>query len=600
MFRMLGLTALSLATAAPSFAFEPAPLPFAPPSPLASDVITLPPAADPVPAEATTPPPTLDRDTGAVAGTYVTAALLGGYVGGTAGYAVGDAATDGSSPGRFSGAVGGGFLGGALGASTVGVLSLIQPDWSPEPGEPIALATTSTMGAFAGHEIARAFIPGTEDTYTRRVALASGLGALGGAGVGVMLMPVEPEPALMGDIALGSAVGWQAAAGVADVAGFTDAYDNRKRAPFNLVGATVGGVSHGFLHHFDVAQPSPVNTAITMANVGWVGAMAPRVFSESTTTRQRVGGGRLGLAGGYELARVLSPVVEKSPRSAALQGVGIATGNALGAGIPLALGNDPNKSIGETRAVLVPMMTGSLVGQVAGAALAPHYDLSDDDAALITAMGAWTAYQSIGWTVYASRADLEPPEKLGWALTAAGTGTAATVGLAPLVEVSPPESVLAVSAGGWGTFYGGWIGHLARLDPDAHWAVTLGSGNAALVGTIAVGAGEGRADWVDVALVDGAGIVGGATGTLVAIVASEETDSAAWGGLVGSTVGLGTGTVLALRRDVDRSAGTRHPLVLPGVGPIRTGMRVNATASPWVAPDGSTGFYVSLTGVETR
>ena len=63
---------------------------------------------------------------------------------------------------------------------------------------------------------------------------------------------------------------------------------------------------------------------------------------------------------------------------------------------------------------------------------------------------------------------------------------------------------------------------------------------------------------------------------------------------------LRIGTVLALRRDVDRSAGTRHPLVLPGVGPIRTGMRVNATASPWVAPDGSTGFYVSLTGVETR
>jgi hypothetical protein len=143
-----------------------------------------------------------------------------------------------------------------------------------------------------------------------------------------------------------------------------------------------------------------------------------------------------------------------------------------------------------------------------------------------------------------------------------------------------------VSGGAWGTWYGGWIGAVADLDPDSRWLVTLGASNAALVGTFAgvVGRDPG---WGRVALIDGFGAIGGAGGALVGVVSSTDPDVVGACALAGSTVGLAIGgwrAAMASDGDVGLpSVGLRLPVRAPRLA-----------ARPFRDAEGGSGVWVGL------
>src|SRR5690606_8360943 len=110
-------------------------------------------------------------------------------------------------------------------------------------------------------------------------------------------------------------------------------------------------------------------------------------------------------------------------------------------------GVDPERN---PRAVVAPMLVGSIAGQVLGAAVSPGYEVSPDDAVLASTIGAWTAWQAIGWGYLGERRHGGNGwQSAGYGLTTAGAGALAAVALVPLVEVTPAESAMIASGGAW-------------------------------------------------------------------------------------------------------------------------------------------------------
>jgi hypothetical protein len=302
---------------------------------------------------------------------------------------------------------------------------------------------------------------------------------------------------------------------------------------------------------------------------------------------------RLGLGAGYLAGVVLSPYVNLYPRSVGLQLGGMAAGNALGAGIPLALGYGE-----EARWVVAPMLAGSVAGQVAGLALAPTYEVSGSDALLMGTIETWALYQGLGWGLFVnlSDSDLEDGQGFGMGLAIAGGGTIVAGTLAPLVDFTPAEAALVGSGAAWGTWYGAWGGHLAGLSPEQHWLTTLVAGNAGLAGTAAIAGAGWDPGWRQVGLIDSAGLLGGTVGAMAGVIASPNTETVAAGSLVGSTAGLVAGAVLA-RKVGPGSTERSHALLIP-LPRVDLPFRARVSAAPWLDEEGGTGALLSLDVVE--
>jgi len=519
-------------------------------------------------------------------------AVLGGWVGATAGFAIGDAASGGDSEGQAQGATLGSMLGSGVGLGTTALVLKLRTDYQPTWDQVVLLSSTSTIGAWTGMSAALALIPVGAEDEARRIALSGSLGAIAGAGLGVAVNP--PPPLVMGNIDLGMLIGWQAAAGASDMAGWQFPDDRRPRAALALAGGYAVGFTTGVLRALDVPGPSPGLLGVGLGEGAWLGAWSPLLVTRDPDSRQIFGGLRLGLGAGYLLAQALAPIGALDGRVVALQSVGFASGTALGAGLPLAMGVEPNDSDAATRAVVAPMLAGGLLGIFTGAVVAPHYDLTNNDIALLTTLEVWSGYQAIGWGFFGGHLSDKGTVPLGYALTAAGTGTLFAMALAPAIEVNPAESILIASGGGWGTWYGAWIGHLVRMDPEYHWLLALGMGNVALFGTAAAVAGPAEADWADVAFIDGLTALGGATGALVGIIAAPEFDTVALAGLVGTTLGLAGGLYLATR---PAAAPTFLALPLPHLR-VHTPFRAHIQARPWMDEEGKAGVWVDLHVVE--
>ncbi|MBW2254688.1 MAG: hypothetical protein JRI25_08845 [Deltaproteobacteria bacterium] len=517
-------------------------------------------------------------------------AVLGGWVGATAGYAIGDAAGDTES--QSQGATMGSMLGSGVGLGTTALILKLRSDYEPTWDQVVLMSSTSAIGAWTGMSAAMALIPVGAEDGGRRIALSGSLGAIAGAGLGMALE--APPPVVMGNIDLGVLIGWQAAAGASDMAGWTFPNDRRPRAGLALAGGYAVGFTAGVLRALDVPGPSPGLLGVGLAEGAWIGAWSPLLVTRDPDPRQVFGGLRLGMGAGYLLSQALAPIGALDGRVVALQSVGFASGTALGAGLPLAMGVEPNDSDAATRAVVAPMLAGGLVGIFTGAVVAPHYDLSTNDIALLSTLEVWSVYQAIGWGFFGGHVSDSGTVPLGYALTAAGAGTLFAMALAPAIDVNPAESILIASAGGWGTWYGAWIGHLVGMDPEYHWLLALGTGNIALIGTAAVAAGPAEADWADVAYIDGLTALGGATGALVGIIASPDFDTVALAGLVGTTLGFAGGMYLATRPG---ASPTSLALPLPHLR-VRTPFRARVQARPWLDEEGKAGVWVDLHLVE--
>lgn len=186
---------------------------------------------------------------------------------------------------------------------------------------------------------------------------------------------------------------------------------------------------------------------------------------------------------------------------------------------------------------------------------------------------------------------------VGYALATGGAGTLITMGLAPMVELQPSGSFQLLAAGGWGTWFGAWTGELLDVSADEQWLLTLGAGDAALLGAAAAQAAGWKPGWREVGLINGMGTIGAATGGLVGVIALYDEDN--WDPMIASTLagsgaGLIAGAVLAAGGDEPSSGAMMLPTgrgtaVLPG-----------ATVRPWTDENGDPGVFVELRLDETR
>lgn len=504
----------------------------------------------------------------------------GGYVGGTTGYLAGEALESDESDHIAQGILPGAIVGAGIGGVSSWLMTK-QRDLTVD--EATWLWTGSGQGVFYGVQLGRAFIPIDADGAQERVHAAGLAGSMAGTGVAFLVDAPDAGAQLHFDLATG--IGALAAGGVSDAAGLTLADDQRARAGINLVGAASFGSVAAAYGTFANETPNAGAWGLSLAHGAWLGGWAPYLFTETPDERQVLGGVRAGIGAGYAGALVLASVGNPDPKSVALQGVGITAGNALGAGIPMAVGERAT-----TPSVVGPMLAGSVAGQALGAAIAPHYQLSENDALLLGTLGAWTGYQSAGWAAYATATGQTGTRSLGYALTTGGSGTLLAMGLAPAVDIPASGSAMLLASGGWGTWYGGWTAELLDAGPENGWLMMLGTGDAALLGSaIAQGAGW-TPSWSDVGTINGMGMLGAAGGGLVGVIAlydEDDWDPMVGSILIGSTVGLGAGAVMSARGGKASDSGYDLPEIRLGRGTYKP----QVTARPWMDEKGQPGVY---------
>ncbi len=498
-------------------------------------------------------------------------------MGSAVGVAMGGIVGDGQAAGQ------GLYLGGGAGA--LGMV-LLRPD-EISLDQSTLISSSGLLGAWSGGMLASTLIPVGSELEWERIMASGVLGAAAGTAVGGLMKTSPPgRDLLLVDIS--TFAGWQVGGGIADMAELDVDDDRNLRSGLGLLGggAFMVGSSLAARQGLEV---DPGVMGMTLGHASWIGLWSPFLFTDDPDPQQVLGGMRMGLGAGTVAGLLLSPHMDLNPRSVLLQLGGAGAGAAVGAGVPMALGVD-----GPSRAMVAPMLLGGIGGQVLGAAVAPNYEITPSDALLMGTIETWALYQGAGWGLFIEQANPGLPESqaAGMGLAIAGAGTLMAGAMGPLTEFSLPESVMVGSGGAWGTWYGAWGGHLAGLKPEQHWLATLVTGNLGLVGTAAMASGDWDPSWRAVGVVDSMGLLGGAVGAMVGIIASPDLDAAAAGSLVGSTAGL-VGGALMVKNTQGRAVPWRIGPILPRPH-LNLPFHARVSAAPWVAESGDPGAMVSL------
>lgn len=315
---------------------------------------------------------------------------------------------------------------------------------------------------------------------------------------------------------------------------------------------------------------------------GWVGLWAPTALGLAEPDGNLRIGLHAGLAGGMAAAHLLEP----DPARGLLTGWGAVLGNGLGAGLPLLLGADEQVVSG----VMIPV---GLAGTVAGAVVAPSLDLRGGDMAMLgvgvplgVAEGATLA------AVLADRGAIDGDQTAGLVLTMGALTGAGLTALTVPYDPDPADMLFLGSAATWGA----WYGVLTPMALD----LTLDDGDTALVGLIV---GDAFLAAGGLALPEAtlglnprrtvipqlAGVGGATTGALLAAMLSDEAAPVARGAVIGSTVGLVGGGVVAAA--LPKRGKPRAGLELPGFDPPGTW---SAFAGPGALEDGTPAIVANL------
>lgn len=458
-------------------------------------------------------------------------------------------------------------------------------------------ATSGVGGTWLGYEVARSLIPVGSERYDQRLAAAAALGNIAGTGTAIFMSRSAPRAGVSASGLVGTAVGWQTGAGIATLAGL----DDPQRAAAAELGTgllfTIGSAAAvSTAPH----APSAGQMALNLAHGAWLGAWMPLLVTDDPAGADTLAGLQVGLGIG-EAGALASGWLPRNRYSVGLQAAGAGLGASLGAGIPLAAGLGAHR-----RDVVAPMMVGSVAGQAVGALAAPHYHLEHGDGLLIGVVETWTAYQTIGWSLYgddttdgvresgserssSSGSTSGGSSTAGYALTSLGAGTLAAFALPEVTDFDAAQAVMTGAGGAWGTWYGAWGAELADAGPADRWLATLLAGDTGLVAAAVAQAGGWHPTWAQAGVINGAGMTGGALGALAGIVVSPNVDSAAGGALVGSTLGLAGGFWLSHPAATPTASATptRHPArALP--------FTASFTAMPMPGKHGTTGAFVQL------
>lgn len=516
-------------------------------------------------------------------------ALYGAYAGGMSAWLVGEALEEDENDHTSEGVALGLGAGGAIGATTANLLNRAHPR---DVDSVVLLHSGTALGWYYGEELGRLLIPPSAPGANERIRATGLAGTMAGVGVGTAFGRRASSPGHQIHFVAANGVGWLVGRGVGDLSSWDRVEDRRLAAATELGSSLAFGTLAAVANRTELDAPRPGTVGLATMDGLWFGAWSPYLITDEPTARQLGGATQLGLGLGYAAGMGMTAFGQPTGKSIGLQSLGLAAGSALGAGVPLSLGGE-----GPARAVVGPMLGAGVAGQVLGAAIAPHYQVEKNDRLLLATLETWTVYQAVGWSTFARHSGASNSEALGHALAAGGAGTLATMALVPALDVTPQGSVMLLSGGAWGTWFGAWGSQIANGDADELWLASLSAGDGAMLASaLAQGVGW-KPTWRQAASVNGYGLLGAAAGGLVGTIALYDPDDwtpVSTSVVVGSGAGLVAGGVLsALPSRRERSADASVSQARPRFA-ARLPFDTRAQALPWTGDDGSPGLWVQL------
>ena len=514
--------------------------------------------------------------------------MYGAYAGGMGAWLVGEALEESEEAHRAQGVAPGALVGSVTGATAAHFLSKSS---HASPRAAGLLYTSTGVGWYYGEQLGRMLIGPDAPGATERIRASGLAGSMAGIGIGIAKGDKAAPLGHQAHFVMATGIGWVAGHGIGDLARLDRQEDRRARGGIETgMSLCLGAASLAF-NHSGKEGPKPGTIALSMADGAWFGGWAPFLFDDAPTSQQAWGGAELGTGLGYATAITMAVAGQPSPASAGLQAIGLAAGSSLGAGIPLLTGEE-----GKTRAVVGPMLLGGAAGQVLGAAVAPHYKIEPNDRLLLTTLESWTAYQAVGWSVFARQTGATNAQSVGYALTAGGAGTLASMALIPALDVSPEGSVMLLSGGAWGTWFGAWGSQMAHGDADGLWLASLSAGDGALLAT-AIGQGIGwKPTWKQTASINGFGLLGAAAGGLLGAIALYDPND--WTPVSASIV-AGSGAGLIAGGIIGSMGGHKGKAQSQLLAPIdhltaKLPFDTQIQALPWSDEGGSPGVWLQV------
>ena len=419
-------------------------------------------------------------------------------------------------------------------------------------------------------------------------ALVRVMGASGGAYSGFKAMDGNPNFGNVWETNATGVMGMIMGLSVYELATQGDYYDPSAAV---LVGASAG-LGIGTLVQ-DAWEPS-VNQAAFAGVIGAetlaIGGMADSLFGidEEWVYDLPPLTGQLGFVGGLVGAHHLDPSLNTSALMGSYALLGHLAGSSVGDFAPKYRWSDTHARV---------TMGAGVLGMVGGGLASRTLEPSAGDLGA-TALGGFVASANTGAIgIKLLSEDIVSGDTLGGTLKLVFTGvTGGLLATSDSLNLDPDLTLFMATGAGWGAYYGSLTQLVIPQDLDFEDAllVTTGLMDLGIAGTFYYGSKEGGIDPKDTFLPQLFGVAGGTLGSLTVMLANSDEQLIAGGALIGSTVGLGAGAVLAPKLNKKRGAkaaatGLKRGFDLPGDWTVM--------ALPSVNPDGSMGGSFQVQGL---
>lgn len=355
----------------------------------------------------------------------------------------------------------------------------------------------------------------------------------------------------------------------------------------SLVGATAGlATGMALRSRWDLDGQDLAFAGVLGGEAAWFGLFLPAAIGIDGSALK--GSTRLPSHAAMTAGLIVSELHPIPLRRSAVTMVGSIGGNAIGAGMPLLLGNDDPQPLSIS-------MISTGVAATAGAFAASSWMHPDGgDWAMVTMGSLVGTIESalIGGGLYEVGAFRRPFQTSGLTLVGGGVASLGLTALTPVVDPDPSAMVVLGTAAVWGGTLGALVPVAAGVEDQAENVLFPAAAGSALVMT---GAGVAMLPSIGMkpsqtVIPQLAGLTGGTTGALVAALPRNSNGNAvALGALIGSVAGFVGGSLFEASRDRPDPVARAQPyLQLPG--------RWSPGMSTWIDSAGQAVPMVTLQG----
>jgi hypothetical protein len=417
-------------------------------------------------------------------------------------------------------------------------------------------------------------------------ALTRVVGVSGGAYSGFQAMAGNPSVGNVMETNATGVMGMMLAGTIHEVA---DAGGDSGSASL-LLGASAGlGVGVWVQDPWNPSASQAVFAGVVGLESHAVGAMSEELFGiDSRWTEDGLLTGQLGFVGGLVGAHHLDPSLNTSALMGHYALLGHLAGSSVGDFAPKYRGSNT-----DARFIMGAGVLGMVGGGLASRTLEPS--LGDLGA---TALGGFVASANtgaIGFKMISE--DIVSEDTMTGTLKLVFTGvTGGLLATTGSMDLDPDLTIFMATGAGWGAYYGSLTQLVIPQDLAIEDAalVTTGLMDLGIAGAAYFGSKEGGIDPKDTFLPQLFGVAGGTLGSLTVMLANSDEQLIAGGALIGSTVGLGAGAVLAPKLSKKRGAKAaatklKRGFDLPGDWTV--------IALPSVNPDGTMGGSFQVQGL---